>query len=606
MPGMNRFFSRWGIWTLLAFALLYYGQYYRAGLYPAAEGGVEGMTALRLMAGWRPIADTFLGYNLLWFYPIVGLFKLFGPSYTVLRLFFFILCTMTGLMSFRIVRLCTGSAAAAFLAGLLVLLIPGQMFRNYMAFIVVLNLSAFLPAFVLPAQNTARRLLWMATCGVTLAIAWLIRVDVGFFLTLIWLGLVVTYPLRDATRRFAQNCGLALLGTLAAMLCFAALHLPFYQDAVHRGFAPQFVAQYGNYPSMIEFQAHRLIDSAREKLLPKPAQKSPAAALPQTMRNPAPALGAPSVTPASAQVQITVEKKTQSRATLARRSLTAASARDTMLALNLYLPILAASLLALGALGGWLLALWLHDETLRSRSLILLTSLGCSLTLFPQYFFWRPDMVHLSEFMVPMTMTLVIACALILLSWKNCGKLQRLFLGIFLFVSALTLLLYVINACQSQSSGGIAASVNKRFEFRAANGVRVKLTRHELQDATAIYRLITATTTPRDFVICYPYNPEINFMTDRPSYEYNFYIDNAMSPADFYQETVGKIQKYHPATFVITDWPINNTEESKFSNWASETYAYIKANYKLAYKDGNLEVFVRPDLAFKIPANALP
>jgi len=215
-------------------------------------------------------------------------------------------------------------------------------------------------------------------------------------------------------------------------------------------------------------------------------------------------------------------------------------------------------------------------------------------------------MVHLSEFMVPMTMTLVIACALILLSWKNCGKLQRLFLGIFLFVSALTLLLYVINACQSQSSGGIAASVNKRFEFRAANGVRVKLTRHELQDATAIYRLITATTTPRDFVICYPYNPEINFMTDRPSYEYNFYIDNAMSPADFYQETVGKIQKYHPATFVITDWPINNTEESKFSNWASETYAYIKANYKLAYKDGNLEVFVRPDLAFKIPANALP
>jgi hypothetical protein len=196
MPGMNRFFSRWGIWTLLAFALLYYGQYYRAGLYPAAEGGVEGMTALRLMAGWRPIADTFLGYNLLWFYPIVGLFKLFGPSYTVLRLFFFILCTMTGLMSFRIVRLCTGSAAAAFLAGLLVLLIPGQMFRNYMAFIVVLNLSAFLPAFVLPAQNTARRLLWMATCGVTLAIAWLIRVDVGFFLTLIWLGLVVTCSVR--------------------------------------------------------------------------------------------------------------------------------------------------------------------------------------------------------------------------------------------------------------------------------------------------------------------------------------------------------------------------------------------------------------------------
>ena len=216
-------------------------------------------------------------------------------------------------------------------------------------------------------------------------------------------------------------------------------------------------------------------------------------------------------------------------------------------------------------------------------------------------------MVHLSEFMVPMTVTLVIACALILLSWKSCGKLLRAFLGAFLFVSILTLLLYVINACQSQASGGIAASVNKRFEFRAANGVWVKLTQHELQDASAIYRIITATTTPGDYLICYPYNPEINFMTDRPSYEYNFYIDNAMIPADrFYQETVGKIQHYHPAAFVITDWPINNTEESKFSNWASKTYAYIKANYKLAYKDGNLEVYIRPDLASKIPATAVP
>ena len=278
-----------------------------------------------------------------------------------------------------------------------------------------------------------------------------------------------------------------------------------------------------------------------------------------------------------------------------------------MLAINLYLPPLLAPLLALGALSGWLLGLRRRDEELRARSLLLLTALGGSLTLFPQYFFWRPDMVHLSEFMVSMTLTLVIVCTLALLAWKNCGILTRLFLGACLFLSALTLLFYYINACQSQSSGGIAVSLNKRFEFQAANGVRVKLTRLELQDASAIYQIITATTTPGDFVICYPYNPEINFMTDRPSYEYNFYIDNAMISADrFYQETVEKIQQHRPAAFVITDWPINNTEESKFSNWAAATYGYIKANYQLAYKDGNVELFVRPDLASRIPASAAP
>lgn len=597
MLGMNRFFSRWGIWALLSFALVYYGQYYRAGLYPAAEGGVEGMTAIRLMAGWRPIADTFLGYNLLWFYPIVGLFKIFGPSYTVLRLFFLLICTLTGLISFRVIRLGTGNATAAFLAAFLVILIPGQMFRNYMAFIVMLNLMAFLPAFILPARSTALRLLWMAASGITLAIAWLIRVDVGFFLTLIWLGLVAAYPL--GREGITQHLGTVMFGVLLAALCLSLLHLPFYREAVSRGFAPQFIAQYMDYPNMIQFQGKRLLDSLTPKRATAPHPSSPMAppqAVPQGIA------AKPNATWSAAPVH--GKKKEEAQATLERRSLIASSARDTMLAINLYAPLVISALLVLGTMTGWLLALWRHDEKLRVRNLTILTAVGCSLTLFPQYFFWRPDMVHLSEFMVPMTVALVMAITLILQAWKSCGTILRYLLGSFALLSALTLILYSINACQSQSSGGIAVSLNKRFDFQAANGVNVKLTKHELQDASAIYRIVTAVSAPGDYLVCYPYNPEINFMTDRPSYEYNFYIDNAMIPPDrFYKETVGKIGKYHPAAFVITDWPINNTDESKFSNWASETYDYIKSNYALAYKDGNVEVFVRLDRVHLIPAD---
>ncbi len=583
------------------------------------------MTALRLMEGKLPIVDTFLGYNLLWFYPVVWLFKIFGPSYTVLRIFFFALCTLTGVMSFRLVQRCTGNAVAAFLAGLLVLLIPGQMFRNYMAFIVVLNMSAFLPAFVLPVCNLTSRLLWMAASGFTLAIAWLIRVDVGFFLSMIWLGLVIVFPLRNAAseegvglfRRVFSHLGTVVLGALLALLCFTALHLPFYLDAAKRGFAPQFLAQYSDYPAMINFQAKRLVTIVRGSLLPKPVQPKEEAVSQPTIT--ATLVTAPTVLVASSsttapkvsgisQTKVAkVENKREAKATLARRSLLAGSARDTMLALNLYLPVLLAILLFLAALTGWLWALKNRDEEQLTRSLLLLTMLGCSLALFPQYFFWRPDMVHLSEFMVPMTVTLVVACTLALSDWRNTGKFRRVFLGVIVVTSLATLVLYYINACQSQSSGGIAASLHKRYEFHAANGVHVKLTEHELQDASALYRIISATSSPGDYLVCYPYNPEINFMTDRPSYEYNFYVDNAMVPSDrFYQETIQKITKYHPAAFVITDWPINNTEESKFSNWASETYDYIKANYHLAYKDGNLELFVRPDLAAKIPALTRP
>ena len=91
-------------------------------------------------------------------------------------------------------------------------------------------------------------------------------------------------------------------------------------------------------------------------------------------------------------------------------------------------------------------------------------------------------------------------------------------------------------------------------------------------------------------------------MTGRPSYEYNFYVDNAMvSPEQFHKETLEKIGKYHPVVFVISNWEINNTEESQFKNWASRTYDYIASNYTLAYRRGITEVFVRKDRESAIP-----
>ena len=601
---MHRQISRYGAWFLLGFALLYYGQYYRSGLYPAAEGGVEGMLALRLLEGQRPIVDTFMGYNLFWFYPIVALFKLFGPSYTALRIFFFILCTLTGMMTFRLVRLATGNAVAALLGGLLVIMIPGQMFRNYMAFMVVLNMSVFVPAFLLPLRSPSVRLLWMACCGVTLAIAWLIRVDVGFFLSCVWIGLVISFPIGH--RDFLERAKIASLGGLLALFCFIALHIPVYLDASKRGFASEFAGQYQQWPSMIGSQGKKVIDTISKSttaIFHQPASKVlPAVVLPTPVSSPSSSAGREAV--AFHQALQGEIKSKLSHASLARRSIYAGSVRDKMLAINIYLPVVIAILLGVASLSVWMIALGRRDSLLRDRSLILLTSLGCSLALFPQYFFWRPDMVHLSEFMVPMTMTTVVAITYGIFAWRSSSRLGRIGLGSGLALSVLMLILYYINAFQSQSSGGIAAGLNKRVEFHAANGVDVRLTPDEFRDATAIYRIITAASSHGDYLICYPYNPEINFMTDRPSYEYNFYIDNVMiSPERFYREETEKMAHFHPAAFVITDWEINNTEESRFSNWAAKTYAFIQENYKLAYKRGNLEAFIRPDLVGKIPAD---
>ncbi len=53
-------------WLLTGFAIVYYSLYVTAGLNLGGEGGTAGVVAMRLLAGQRPIVDTFLGYNVLW------------------------------------------------------------------------------------------------------------------------------------------------------------------------------------------------------------------------------------------------------------------------------------------------------------------------------------------------------------------------------------------------------------------------------------------------------------------------------------------------------------------------------------------------------------
>ena len=506
--GVARVIAIRGPWLLILLGVLYYASYYNAGIYPAAEGGNEGVNALRLMAGQRPIADTFLGYNVLWFYPVVWMFQITGPSYTVLRVFFLVLCLITGLLSFRILLRCGRSPWVALLGGALVIVVPGQMYRNYMAFLAVLNLFVLLPAYVLPAKNTATRLVWMLAAGLVLGITFLIRIDLGYFFLLILLGLALVFPLAPEAAGGVWRRGLlSLLGLLLGLLGVFAVHLPVVIDAERRGFGREFAAQYEQWPHMIASQTQRIGGMIRSGLL------SHAPSLPKNLAPLASTPGAPPAPPAppaGATTQVT-------KASLQRVSPAAPQARDRMMAINLYIPILLSLVIAGAGLVFWLKALVItRDESQRVDSLALLLSLGCSLTLFPQYFFWRPDMVHLSEFMVPMTITLLLAC-LFFLRMIRPGRGQRALGAALASLCLASLVLYYINACQSQASGGIAVSQHKSKDFQASNGVRVRMTAKEFGQYSCLRDIITAVSEQGEPVICYPYNPEINFMTDRPS-----------------------------------------------------------------------------------------
>ncbi|MCX7868647.1 MAG: hypothetical protein N2322_01735, partial [Terrimicrobiaceae bacterium] len=268
MAAADRWSGRAGPAILAVVALAYYSLYFNHGLNLGGEGGTTAVVAMRLNEGMRPIADTFLGYNVLWFYPVAWLFRLTGPDYLALRAFFFVVCAVTALLGFLTVRRITGSGLLALLTGLSLVLIPGMMFRNYMGLLGVGNQLAFTLAFLAPPRRPGLRAALMACAGGVVGLTFLVRVEVGWLMLFIWLGLLVLTLFEPGARNWRINLA-GLVGGLAAM---ALVHLPFAWDAARRGYAREFWSQYTAYFALVRWEI--------QQLGTQPASSSPASQAP--------------------------------------------------------------------------------------------------------------------------------------------------------------------------------------------------------------------------------------------------------------------------------------------------------------------------------------
>ncbi len=590
LAALEAFLHRWGALVVMAVAVGYYAQYYRSGLNLGGEGGTVAVVAMRLMDGWLPIKDTFLGYNLMWFYPVVWLFEIFGPNYIALRIFFFALCTLTGVMAFLIVRRVTGAGWYAVLVAMLPVLIPGMLFRNYMAFLAMLNMLTLLQAFVFTQRRFRLQLAWMLAAGLALGLTFLVRVDLGLFFAVIVLGLILLFPLARAGG-LMRNLGMAGLGLVLVTAGVTATHAPFYWDAQKRGYLKEFTGQYTGWAGLIRaLLAEKL---GFDPFAPPPTSR-------------------PVYTPSRFQMiglwlatrdagdPAKVQDLRQSDY-LQKKSLDAVAAGKTwserLLPVVTYLPIAVVLVVLLPAGMALLVAVFRWNAVWREGAQVLLVTTGSALTLFPQFFFFRPDTPHLSEFMAPFFVSM--ACA----AWYGARLMRRptaagrVCGGVVIALCAANALLYFLHAFPKESAGTIAARQKRKYELTARNGVRVWLKKGEYEELQKLVDLIETHTRPGDHVACYPYQPTINFMTDRPAYEYNLYIDNAHNVSRFHEETLAKIGQFRPAAIVIDNRAVNQTEDSRFQNWAAETYEWIRTHYTYAGRFRRQELYFRPDLA---------
>jgi hypothetical protein len=555
--------SRWPwIILLLALALGYYGSYLRYGIGFRDEGQTVALLSQRLLKGEVPIRDVVLSYNVGWFWPVVALYKIFGVSYVLLRGWCFALSTLTAVLGFLLVAKTTRRPWLAFLVATVLVLIPGSQFKNYIPLLAVANTLCLLHVALTPA-DTRHTLFKSAAGGVVLGLSFLIRIDIALLFTALWLMLLLV-RIVTGTTPFLGRSALALASLAALMGAVALVHLPALADARRRGYEREFAAQYAEKWRILERPVTRLLKKAPLLPAPKPVHASGHFQPPRRAALP--------TAPAEDEA---ADKGTLRRATLADIG---GSGPNVGLA---FVFLTYAPLLALGMLVPWGLAVWVggirrRDGDAERRGLGVLVLVGGALTTFPQFFFFRPDIPHLSEFMPGFLASAFGAAGLVwkgVTTWRN----WRTIFGVFLAALVAT---YIARVLPDRWAGTYAIRNKRTKLFVAENGVRVFVTAREDAGLHEIQRLIRKfAPNPADYIACYPYSPGINLLADRPTYEKNVYIDNAIRTTNWDAEAIARFEKFRPAVVVLSDWDINGTRASRFSVWAVKTKTWLQTRY---------------------------
>ena len=580
--GLEGLLQRRGGMMIAALALIYYALYFNAHITLTGEAGSNVLIAQRMQEGWRPIKDMFIGYNLMWFLPLSWIFEFTGPHLLASRIYFLVLCGISAVLGFLVVRRVTGQAIVAGVAGVLMVLMPGAMYRNNVGFVGCLASFALVYGYLVKHRSRLSSILWMGFAGSAMSLCFLIRIEPSLLTSVVWIGLVLLYPFTDRGGVLARSVTV-FMGTILALGMFAAVHAPFVAHAYRAGFGPEFVGQYSQFVNLLRWELQKEL-----KKIPSPQVKKPA---PPTVQN------APdSASRASANPDPNPQdEKNDGRRQRPPFAESFQNGRVSYFPLSIYFPVLTSSVLVLA--GGLLFfsGAILRNSDQSRKGLAVLATTGCALALFPQYFFFRPDSVHLAEFMVPFYPALGCAAAAGISLIKKTRWVA--FCGIALVVLVVLQVVVSFNSLFGrEGSGSIRVARGRTALFEAPGGIQFRVKPDDLQDWERLRDTLARSSRPGDYLVTFPYVPLLNVMAERPSYQFKLYVDNATESPDFSEKTIHELRDKRPAIVVVNNRDINKTEFSRFKNWAAPVYRYLESDY---VREGvfleDIEVFVRPD-----------
>ena len=530
--------------VLTVIGCLYYGSYYNYFFNWADEGSVA-LIAERLANGERPFVDVETGYGVLWYYPISLLFKVFGVNFLVVRIWFICLGFAATLFSYALLWRLTQNRIAAFSVALLVLLFPGSGYKTYIPLLAIAGAYVLFLYDAKTLKPTIAPWLALAGNGIYLSIAFLIRGDIATAYSALFLlyhgltGLQAAIRERNPRRLLVFPTRLAGVAMVAAIVT-----LPFAIHARANGYLEGFLHQ--QYSYYIE----QLIAMSQTRYL----TASGAVAMP----------GAAAV------------------GTLLERASLGSFLWSPMSFLT-YAPLLV------------LLSVWFYlsvdllkrrfsadgiADFLSENTYFIVLSIGAFST-FPQFFVFRPDIPHLSEF-VP---GFIVLCGYFFFKMRvQPGALQafaavrRRSSYLLALLCAVYLVVYLVNY-----HDGPRFHYNRPNRLQIENRLDLYVSDWEYKVLDGLNTMIRKESGPNDYVLCFPYCPGINFVTGRQTFQRVLFVDDTVliSQPNWLAGMREEIIAKKPKIIVIWNWAINGTWNSRFSVWAVPLYRFIGDTYEL-------------------------